>query len=62
MTETNPNITKQQSQTIECPESGTEIEISEVLSSQLKKDLRKSLQQENELALKTATAKAEKRL
>jgi hypothetical protein len=62
MTDNNPKITQHKSQTIECPNCGTEIEISEVLSSQLKKDLRKSLQQENELALKTATAKAEKRL
>jgi hypothetical protein len=50
MTENKPN-TKHKSQTIECPECGTEIEISEVLSSQLEKDLRKALQQENELKL-----------
>ena len=48
---TNININQldsNKSQTIECPECSTEIEISEVLSNQLEKDLRKSLQQENE--------------
>jgi hypothetical protein len=64
MTEINPitsqqNRSKHKSQTIECPECGTEIEISEVLSSQLEKDLRKALQQENELKLKSAVSKAE---
>ena len=46
-------------QTIECPNCATEIEISEVLSNQLERDLRRSLQQENESRLKTAVSKAE---
>jgi hypothetical protein len=50
MTEINPltfqkQNTQHKRQTIECPECGTEIEISEVLYSQLEKDLRKALQQ-----------------
>ncbi len=60
MTRININqLDPKKSQTIECPECSTEIEISEVLSNQLEKDLRKSLQQENELKLKSAISKAE---
>lgn len=60
MTSININqLDPKKSQTIECPGCSTEIEISEVLSNQLEKDLRKSLQQENELKLKSAISKAE---
>ena len=60
MTNTNNNhLDSKKSQTIECPNCATEIEISEVLSNQLEKDLRKSLQQENESKLKSAISKAE---
>ena len=45
------------SQTIQCPECNAEIEISEVLSSQLERDLRKNLQAENESNLKEAVDK-----
>ncbi len=45
------------SQTIQCPECNTEIEISEVLSSQLERDLRKTMQAENESNLKQAVDK-----
>jgi len=46
-------------QTIECPNCSTEIEISEVLSSQLEKDLRKSLERETAEQMKTAVKKAQ---
>ncbi len=39
---------KSNAQTIKCPECNAEIEISEVLSSQLEKDLRKTLKAETE--------------
>ncbi|MEE9326641.1 MAG: DUF2130 domain-containing protein [Cocleimonas sp.] len=45
---------KSNPQTIKCPECDAEIEISEVLSSQLEKDLRKTLKDESETALKIA--------
>ncbi|MCF6190243.1 MAG: DUF2130 domain-containing protein [Cocleimonas sp.] len=50
-------MTKNKSQAIQCPECGAEIEISEVLSSQLEKDLRKNLQAENDSKLKAAVDK-----
>ena len=46
------------SQAIQCPECGTEIEISEVLSNQLERDLRKNLEAESKALLKTAVDKA----
>lgn len=46
---------------IQCPECGTDIEISEVLSSQLEKSLRKRLQEENESKLKLAINEAQKK-
>lgn len=51
---------KSNSQTIKCPECNTEIEISEVLSSQLEKDLRKTLKAETEAELKAAVKDATK--
>jgi len=44
-------------QTIQCPECNTEIEISEVLFSQLEKDLRKNLQAESDSKIKAAVDK-----
>ncbi len=55
MTQINSN----KRQTIECPNCSTEIEISEVLSSQLEKDLRKSLERETAEQLKSAVEKAQ---
>ncbi len=45
---------------IQCPECGTDIEISEVLSSQLEKDLRKSLAAENKQQLKEEVERVKK--
>ena len=50
-------MTKNKTQEIQCPECGAEIAISEVLSSQLEKDLRKNMQAENESKLKAAVDK-----
>jgi len=47
-------MSPKKSQAIQCPECGADIEISEVLSSQLEKDLRKTLQNENDNKLKEA--------
>ena len=49
--------TNKQNQEINCPECGAEIAISEVLSSQLEKSLRKDLQTENDFKLKDAVDK-----
>lgn len=51
-------MSQKNSQAIQCPECGIDIKISEVLSSQLEKDLRKNLQAENESKLKQAIEKA----
>jgi hypothetical protein len=49
---------KSNAQTIKCPECNAEIEISEVLSIQLEKDLRKTLKAETEAELKAAVQEA----